>query len=525
MEQNHPSVEAVPASASLGVPQNSFRTPAPPPPLTAKREDGLLALLALPCGYLYVRFALSFIGGVGITLFTLVYCGVVLAWFRAGGHPIPKKSWLWLGLTLLSALHFSLFSAGFITFLTFLFLTGCAVWWVAVLGGSSPAEGITLGAFGERLFLLPMRNFGCQWQVLRQRSRKSDQSRSLFLALITALLMVPLLLYVAGQLAEADDTFRLLVENLSPQNASWALWLLVRLLLTLPVSAYLFGLWYGSFHHRGVKCLTPEEQALREARRRIIPTAVAVTSLGMLTALYLVFFAAQTAGLVYAIVQGQPQAGSWSAYARQGFFELCQVSMLNLAVLLAARQLTRHKENAITLFLCRVLPVQTLLLIATALCKMGLYIRAYGLTQLRVYTSWFMALLAAVFLLQLLSLWKPFPWQRWLAAVFCGWFLVLSFSNVDGIIARHNLDRYLSGDGDSLTLAPLYTPAAAAPLLDARDRLPPDDPRREVIEDALLSLRYRLEVGVGPSSTPWYGKNLQELLAVHLLERQGPPLS
>ena len=525
MEQNHLPVEAIPASASLGVPKNrSFSPSIPPQPLTAKKEDGLLALLAFPCGYLYIRFVLGFTGGVGITLFTLVYCIVVLTWFRAGGHPIPAKSWPWLGLTLLASLHFSLLSSGFVTFLTFFFLTGCAVWWVAVLGGVE--TDFAWDGLAERLFQLPFRNFGCQWQVLRQSSKKNSQNRSLLLALITALLMIPLLLYVAEQLAAADDTFRLLMEKLALLDASWFVWLMIRLVLTLPVSAYLFGLWYGSFHHRGLRTLTAEEKAAREARRRFIPTAVAVTSLGMLTALYLVFFGAQAAGLVSAIVHGQPQAGSWSDYARQGFFELCQVSTLNLAALLAARQLTRDQNSGVIRFLCRVLPMQTLLLIATALCKMVLYIRAYGLTQLRIYTSWFMILLAVVFLLELLSLSGNFPWQRWLAGFFCGWFLLLSFCNVDGIIARYNVELYLSGDGDSLTLTPLLnTPAAASSLLDARDRLSPDDSRREVVEDALLRLRYHLEVGLGPSSPPhWYGQNLQSLMALHLLQEKGPPL-
>lgn len=45
------------------------------------------------------------------------------------------------------------------------------------------------------------------------------------------------------------------------------------------------------------------------------------------------------------------------------------------------------------------LSIFTLILIATAISKMVMYISVYGLTQLRFYTTWFMLLLAVIFVM------------------------------------------------------------------------------------------------------------------------------
>ena len=88
----------------------------------------------------------------------------------------------------------------------------------------------------------------------------------------------------------------------------------------------------------------------------------------------------------------------------------------------------------------------TLFIIATALAKMLLYIRAYGLTQLRVYTAWFMVLLAAVFLVLILrQLRERFPTAAVLTAAFLALFGVLCFSRPDALIAEYNLRRFAQG--------------------------------------------------------------------------------
>ena len=93
----------------------------------------------------------------------------------------------------------------------------------------------------------------------------------------------------------------------------------------------------------------------------------------------------------------------------------------------------------------------TIILIATALSKMMMYINEYGLTQLRVYTSWFMVLLAMVFVMIIIKQFCfSFHIARWLTAVFTVMFALLCFSRPDALIADYNISMYNSGKLEEL---------------------------------------------------------------------------
>jgi hypothetical protein len=137
----------------------------------------------------------------------------------------------------------------------------------------------------------------------------------------------------------------------------------------------------------------------------------------------------------------------------------------------------------------------TLLLIATAMSKMLLYISSYGLTRLRVYTSWFMLLLFLVFLLILLWHFRTFDLAKPLILVFAVCFIALTWLNADGLIAKYNIGQYLSGKTDSLDVHMLGGLSdAAAPHLYAawekeKDALPAATWERDLPEDYVAAVR------------------------------------
>src|SRR5205085_5750237 len=97
---------------------------------------------------------------------------------------------------------------------------------------------------------------------------------------------------------------------------------------------------------------------------------------------------AQVAGLTYA------------EYARRGFFELVWATALVLPLLLALHWLLRTDDRAAQRIFRALAAAQLVLLfvvIASALTRMRLYQREYGLTELRLYTTAFMGWLALVF--------------------------------------------------------------------------------------------------------------------------------
>ena len=148
---------------------------------------------------------------------------------------------------------------------------------------------------------------------------------------------------------------------------------------------------------------------------------------------------------------------------------------------------------------------ETLLLIATALSKMVLYIQQYGLTLLRVYTSWFMVLLFVVFSIVIVAQFRTINLAKALVIAFSACFLILCYSNVDGLIARYNIDRYMDGTLNAVDLSALYTtPEASFPYVKALYQQTDDPDLREEI--------YRYWGDIQDDNRPFYEQNLEHFL-------------
>ena len=123
-------------------------------------------------------------------------------------------------------------------------------------------------------------------------------------------------------------------------------------------------------------------------------------SLGLLNALFLSFVLVQLRWLFGgdALVRS-PVALTYAEYARHGFFELTIVAALVLPLLLLIDWM-QHPDTARTrLFqvLAGVLVALVAIIVVSAIQRMLMYHGAYGLTELRVYTTAFMAWLGVVF--------------------------------------------------------------------------------------------------------------------------------
>lgn len=93
--------------------------------------------------------------------------------------------------------------------------------------------------------------------------------------------------------------------------------------------------------------------------------------------------------------------------------------------------------------LCTLLILLVLVLLASALRRMGLYEDAYGYTHLRLYVHIFMLWLAAAFVWLLVALWaRPdrFAVGGFVAAL--GFLVTVNLVNPDASIAQQNLARY-----------------------------------------------------------------------------------
>ncbi|WP_410569688.1 DUF4153 domain-containing protein [Amycolatopsis sp. cmx-4-61] len=137
-------------------------------------------------------------------------------------------------------------------------------------------------------------------------------------------------------------------------------------------------------------------------------------------------------------------------YARGGFWQLCAVTVLTLAIVAAALRWAPNATKADRLrqrVLLGTLSALTLVLVGSALSRMWTYQEAYGFTVLRLLVEvcelWFGALfvLVGAALVRLRSAWLPRAAIGTAAAAL----LVLAVLDPERLIADANLDRAAAG--------------------------------------------------------------------------------
>lgn len=135
---------------------------------------------------------------------------------------------------------------------------------------------------------------------------------------------------------------------------------------------------------------------------------------------------------------------TFAQYGRRGFFELVGVTVLLHVVLLVGLWLTEEaKAKELYRLLATVLVILLYGIIWSAFSRLGIYIEAYGLTELRYYSSAMTLWIGVVmlyFLFRLHSNHSPKLAPSYLALGILG-VVTLYLSNPDAQIAKFNLER------------------------------------------------------------------------------------
>ena len=307
------------------------------------------------------------------------------------------------------------------------------------------------------------------------------------------LLAAPLLLVFGALFAGADAVFRNGVEGLGRFDID---------LGSANANLWSFGLAFllaaGLFHRLVLAspALFPERPE-KAGAVGIIEVGIVLGSLVLLFGAFLAVQFRTTFG-DRAIV-GSAGGQTYAEYARGGFFELLWVAALTLVVLVGADRLLRrdgHADERAFRLLGRLLVGLVLQVVASALNRMRLYTDAFGLTELRVYSTVFMVWLALGLAWALATVLSGRP-RRLASGMLAAALGVIAGTNLldpDGLMVRTNLSKpnadfaYLESLGDDAALAlrarwaevPAARRAEAARWIHARRVAAQEGDRREL---------------------------------------------
>ncbi|MEU1038777.1 DUF4153 domain-containing protein [Streptomyces sp. NPDC005907] len=342
------------------------------------------------------------------------------------------------------------------------------------------------------------------WQGLRERA---GGARGRVGPALRALAVTAVLLLVFGALfAGADAAFADLLGGLLPDasvsGGPWHLLLLV------------FGLVLGlAAAHTAAAPVHWDRARIPEgpARGRV-EWALPLT---VLVVLFAVFNAVQLAVLFGGYDAVLEQTGqTYAEYARQGFWQLLTVTLLTLLVIvLALRWAPRDgaRDRTLVRGVLGTLCALALVVVASAVRRMDMYVEAYGLTRLRVSVVAMELWLGLVIaLIMAAGVWGARWLPRVVAAGAAAGVLAFGLLSPDAMIAERNVQRY--EDTGRIDLD--YARGLSADAVPALDKL----------EEPLRSCALRLVADdLADGDEPWYATSWGEARARAILA--GRPLS
>lgn len=287
---------------------------------------------------------------------------------------------------------------------------------------------------------------------------KKAKTKSIFLGILIA---VPFLLVIISLLASADvlfsNIFNVIGDWFKNLNPDFDFSNIFGIAFTF-VLAFLATYGLITFLNGNKKNLPPNTN-----KKVFEDTIIATTTTSLVTVVYVVFALIQIFGLFLGFMS-LPEGYTYAEYAREGFFQLLFVSLINILYILFVSG--KFKESKVLKILLLVVSLCTFIIIASSAYRMILYIKFYHLTFLRVFVLWSLLVTAIVMLgVSVCIFKKDFPFFRYTLSVISVLFIALAFSHPDYWIAKYDVNEILNGSASAYHYLTENLSCDAAPVI------------------------------------------------------------
>ncbi len=414
-------------------------------------SESVFAWLSLLAGYIFCRVFPANSNPLGavifiVSLFVTTFIVLKIKGIKTGILPIlTAVSAIIISLTLILSgnafLNFFAYTYAILTYCYFVYSSAGNV----LEGGFS---NFILADFIKALFVLPFRSFSELFRAMFSNRKGGKFSLKIIAGLGVAIIPTA----VIFALLSYDSSFSNLWNSIFDFDFGEIFSHIGSLIIGIPIGMYIFGLFISSADNKCKDFLTVESCKNASVKIKKVPAVSAISATAPILFVYVIFFISQWQYYISGFTGELPENLSYAQYAREGFFQLCAVSVINLIIITIVMLFMRRKDekpSAALKTLAVIFSVFTLILISTALAKMVMYINIYGLTQKRIYSTWLMVVIAFIFIF--IGVQQFIPRIKTVALSFTVvvvLFATLALTNVNGIIASYNIDRYVSGDFD-----------------------------------------------------------------------------
>ncbi|AYE35224.1 DUF4153 domain-containing protein [Clostridium septicum] len=403
-----------------------------------KSKIKLLAVLTLIIGFLTYKFFFRYLGiSVGIFISYLI-----LVFFIING--VKNKNIMGgflVGISLILSFSYGIFTNDiFRIFNTLLIPISLFSGFLLLNYSDIPLElKRFINIFLERVLDLPAVNSLNIVKILKSVAKEDKVEKQSNIKSITLglFISVPILIILSIILAGADNMFNYYIANMVNYiNIDNIVTVVFKLLVSLVVMAFLFGLYYS------FECKNKNVKEIKFKNVKYFNELTVVTMLIAIGVLYIVFTKIQVSYLYLNSVL--PQEFDFSSYAREGFFQLVFIVIINLLLITFLKSETNVTSNKVGQILKGLYTLITLLSInmaISAIYKMSLYISAFGYTRLRILVQVFTVFLCLILVFLIFNIWKNKNLLKPVIIVGAIIYVGLNYFNLDNYIVKKNIDN------------------------------------------------------------------------------------
>jgi len=306
----------------------------------------------------------------------------------------------------------------------------------------------------------PFINFSVpiKWYSLKE----GQENKKLIIkrVLIGIMLSLPIVLFLLVMLSSADMIF-------SGKMNVFIKWMfnlinfnyLFKLLYGVFAGLYLFGLLYSLFYDNTLIKKTDDLNLEGEMNKKKRVNGDLIIFNILLLSILIVYSFFVLIQFKYLFSGAKlPYELNYSEYARRGFFELLFLSVLNIGLILVTIYslhdkiyISKYKLAQITKVFMIYLGVLTLIMLISSFYRMMLYDNAYGYTRLRILVYLFLIFESVGLLMTFKYILKP-NFNIFIGYLIIGliYYLTLNIIQIDGIIAKRNIDMYFNEQTESI---------------------------------------------------------------------------
>lgn len=262
---------------------------------------------------------------------------------------------------------------------------------------------------------------------------RTGKNKNVSYVLWGVVISLPLLLIVFALLGSADVVFRNITDKFFAG---------IQLENILGILFRVGFIFFASYALLAFLCKKSIKEEVADNRTGEPVLAITVTAL--LSVVYMLFSGIQIVYLFFGQME-LPKDYTYAMYAREGFFQLLAVSVLNLIIVLVV--MSYFKENKVLKIILTVMSLCTFVMIISSALRMIMYIRYYYMTFLRILVLWALLVLFVLFVGVIISIYKEkFPLFQYSMVVITLLYIGLSFSHPDFIIAKVNVANISGND-------------------------------------------------------------------------------